>query len=119
MKRWTSPIYAFYDPIPDIEYVGGRRAHGFKCAGHSCQYKCRRYLDGPDRASTGNLIKHVKLCWGDATYAAATECRNAKDARENIVKPFAATGTITASFERTGKGKVSYSHRQYTKTETK
>ena len=119
MKRWTSPVYAFYEPIPDIAYVDGRRVHIFKCTARSCRYTCRRFLDGLDRSSTGNLIKHVKTCWGDDAYRAAAGCMNAKDARENVVKSFATKGSITTSFKRAGKGKVTYMHRQYTKTETK
>ena len=118
MKRWTSQIYAFYEHIPDIAYFNSRRAHVFKCGATSCKYKCRRFLDGPDRSSTGNLIKHVKSCWGDVAYAAATECKNADEARDNVAKPLG-MGTITASFERIGKGKVTYMHRQHTKTEAK
>jgi hypothetical protein len=119
MKRWTSPVYAFYQAIPNIEYIDGRRGHVFKCAAKSCTYKCRRFLDGPDRSSTGNLIKHVKSCWGDTAYQAAVDCQHANDARKSVVKPLMTTGTITAAFDRKGKGKVSYRHRQYTKTETK
>jgi hypothetical protein len=55
MKQWTSPVYAFYHPIPDIEYVDGWCMHTFKCAAKSCTYKCRRFLDGHDHSSTGNL----------------------------------------------------------------
>src|SRR5277367_4338586 len=119
MMRWTSPVYAFYSAIPDIEYVDGRRAHVFECAGKSCTYKCRRFLDGPDRLSTGNLIKHVKSCWGEAAYEAAVNCQNANEARESIIQPLTTMGTITTAFERKGKGKVSYRHRLHTKTETK
>lgn len=119
MKRWTSPIYAFYQAIPNIEYVNGRRAHVFKCAAKSCTYKCRRFLDGPDRSSTGNLIKHVKSCWGDAAYEAAVDCQHANDARESVIKLLMTTGTITVAFNRKEKAKVSYRHRQHTKTETK
>jgi hypothetical protein len=119
MKHWTAPVYAFYHPIPDIEYVDGRRAHVFQCTPKSCSYKCRRFLDGPDHSSTGNLIKHVKSCWGDAVYEAATNCQNANDARESIVKPLVKTGTITVAFDQKGKGKVTYRHRQHTKMETK
>ena len=119
MKQWTSPVYAFYHPIPDIVYVNGRRAHVFKCAAKSCTYKCRRFLDGHDRSSTGNLIKHVKSCWGNAAYEAAKDCQHANDARESVVKPLTTSGTITAAFDRKGKGKVNYRHRQHTKTETK
>ncbi|TFY61175.1 hypothetical protein EVG20_g7153 [Dentipellis fragilis] len=50
-----------------------------------------------------------------ATYQAA----NISVAREKIVKPFLRDGSITAAFERSKKGKVTYSHRQHTKAETK
>ena len=43
----------------------------------------------------------------------------AKDARESVVKEIKGSGSITAAFERKGKGKVTFSHRQHTKTETK
>lgn len=119
MKRWTSPVYAFYQAIPEIEYVDGRRAHVFKCAAKSCTYKCRRFLDSPDRSSTGNLIKHVKSCWGEAAYKVATACQHANDARDTVVKPLMKTGSLTAVFERKGKEIVRYRHRQHTKTETK
>jgi hypothetical protein len=46
------------------------------------------------------------------------DCANLKDARgaTNDIKN---TGSITAAFKRKGKGKVTYSHRQHTKMETK
>ena len=118
-KDWKSPVYAFYEPVPEIEYVGSRRTHVFKCMAVGCKYKARRYLDMKDKSSTGNLIKHIKLCWGDEVWKAASECKDAGEARVAVVKPFAKSGSITASFERTGKGTVTYMHRQYTKTETK
>lgn len=119
MKWWTSPVYAFYQPIPDIKYIDGRHAHVFNCAAKSCTYKCQCFLDGPNHSSTGSLIKHVKTCWGKAAYEAATACQHAKDTCESIVQPLATTGTITAAFDQKGKGKVSYRHCQHTKTETK
>jgi hypothetical protein len=118
-KDWKSPVYAFYEPVPEIEYVDSRRTHVFKCMAVRCKYRARRYLDTKDKSSTGNLIKHVKLCWGDEVWKAASECKNAGEARAAVVKPFAKSGNITASFERTGKGTVTYMHRQHTKTETK
>ncbi|KAF8805751.1 hypothetical protein BYT27DRAFT_7103880 [Phlegmacium glaucopus] len=61
--QWHSGyVYAFYEPILDIVYVDAQHVHVFKCTAHSCQYKCQWFLDGPDCSSTGNLIKHVKLC---------------------------------------------------------
>ena len=77
------------------------------------------FLNTKDKGSTGNLIKHIKICWGNEVWAAASECHNATEAWDAIVKPFAKSGLITASFERTGKGTVTYSHRQHTKTQTK
>ena len=77
----------------------------------------RRYLDKKDAKSTSNMRKHAKLCWGEETVKLADEAKNVQEARTTIsgVKD----GSITASFERKGKGKVTYSHRQHTRTETK
>jgi hypothetical protein len=117
-KKWTSPIYAFFEPTPDIEYVNGRRCHVFKCTGKSCKQKIRRFLDKGDAGSTSNLRKHALSCWGEPAVASITNLANVKDARESV-KGIRETGSITAAFERKGKGKVTYSHRQHTKTETK
>lgn len=65
------------------------------------------------------MHKHVKNCWGEDALAAAAQTKNAREARETVVQGILMTGTITASFERKGKGKVTFSHRQHTKTETK
>jgi hypothetical protein len=118
-KDWKSPVYAFYEPVPEIEYVDGRRTHIFRCMAIGCKYRPRRYLDTGDKSSTGNLIKHVKQCWGDEVWKAASQCKDACEAHAAVVKPFAKSGNITANFERTGKGTISYMHRQHTKTETK
>lgn len=125
-REWTSPVYAFFHPIPDVLYVDGRRVHGFTCTARMCKGKgkgdprvVRRYLDKADRTSTSNMRKHAKLCWGEETVAAASN-RNATEVRNGLksgkVEP---DGSITAVFERTGKGKVTYSHRQHTKTQTR
>lgn len=118
-KDWKSPVYAFYEPVPEIEYINQRRCHAFKCMGISYKYTPRRFLDTKDKSSTGNLIKHVKNCWGNEVWAAASECRDASEALESIVKLFARSGSIMATFKRKGKGEVTYSHRQHTRTETK
>ena len=119
MKCWTSLVYAFYHPIPNIEYVDGCHMHVFHCAAKSCKYKCCHFLDGPNHSSTGNLIKHIKTCWGNAAYEATSDCQHANAACKNVVKPLTTMGTITMAFKRNGKGKVSYRHHQHTKTETK
>ena len=77
----------------------------------------RRYLDTGDAKSTGNLCKHARICWGAEAVAAADETRNlgaAFDALKNIKD-----GSITRAFERVGKGKITYSHRQHTTTQTR
>ncbi|KAG1768273.1 hypothetical protein EV702DRAFT_979552, partial [Suillus placidus] len=116
---WTSPIYAFFHPEPDIEYVCGRRSHIFKCAAKGCQKRIHRFLDTSDAKSTGNLHKHVKVCWGEHALEAASETKNATEARMTVVQSILETGSIQTSFDRKGKGKVTYSHRQHTKTETR
>lgn len=65
------------------------------------------------------MIKHAKSCWGQPAWEAAYACHNATDARESITKPIISTGSIMAAFQRKGQGKVTYSHRMHTKTETK
>lgn len=64
MKEWLSPVYAFFNPMPCIVDVDGRRAHEFKCSARGCTTTIRRFLDKKDARSTGNMRKHVKSCWG-------------------------------------------------------
>ncbi|KAG1735952.1 uncharacterized protein EDB91DRAFT_1056014 [Suillus paluster] len=119
MKDWTSPIYAFFDPTPTIKTKGDQRAHSFKCMAKGCQVKIRRFLDKKDARSTGNMCKHIRICWGDEVLQAADEARNAEEAHMKIVGNFLRNGSITTVFERKGQGKVTYSHCQHTQTETK
>ena len=77
----------------------------------------RRYLDTTDAKSTGNLRKHARICWGLETVAAADETRSFGEAYE-VLKRFK-DGSITEAFERAGKGKITYSHRQHTTTQTR
>lgn len=111
-KDWKSPIYVFYNPIPDITYVDGRRCHKFKCATWGCKYKAPQYLDS-------NLIKHAWSCWGEEAWEAANNCKDAMEARDSVTKPMAKSGSITAILKQLGKGKVMYSHCMHTKTKTK
>jgi hypothetical protein len=85
----------------------------------TCKYKCKRFLDKGDSNSTGNLRKHVKSCWGDEALKVAEAAENVGVARDKVIGGFIVTGSITVSFERKGKGKVTYSNRQHTKAETR
>ncbi|KAG2039456.1 hypothetical protein BDR03DRAFT_821659, partial [Suillus americanus] len=70
-KGWSSPVYAFFEPVLSIEYTGGRHSHVFKCMAKGHKQHVRRYLDKGDAKSTGNMAKHAKACWGEAAYQAA------------------------------------------------
>jgi hypothetical protein len=119
MKQWNSPIYAFFDPTPKVVVIKGRRAHEFKCQAKSCKATVRRFLDKADAHSTGNMRKHVRSCWGADVLQAAGEAKNANEVRSKIVGSILRDGSITAAFERKGKGKVTYSHCQHTRAETR
>lgn len=118
-KDWTSPIYAFYKSEPLVKYVDGRKAHAFVCLGKSCCHTIRRFLDKGDKKLTGNLIKHIKKCWGEEVVARVMKnAKNADDRRESV-KIFLETGNITSMFQRNADTKVTYSNRKMTKSETK
>ena len=76
MKEWNSPIYAFFSSMPDIEYVSQRRCHVFKCLGKGCVHKIRRFLDMGDKASTGNMRKHVRSCWGSDVMSTISDAKD-------------------------------------------
>ncbi|KAH7918953.1 hypothetical protein BV22DRAFT_1023794, partial [Leucogyrophana mollusca] len=117
MEDWTAPVYAFFHPVPEIEYVKGHQSHVFKYDAKRCKHNVQCYLDTGDATSTGNLCKHIKSCWGEDVLDAVAG-QTAKDAHKTVVNSILQTGTITAAFKHKGKGKVTYSHCQHTKTET-
>ncbi|KAG2043841.1 hypothetical protein BDR03DRAFT_930691 [Suillus americanus] len=109
MKEWTSPVYAFFDPTLRIIEKDGQQAHEFKCS----------IWTQKDAQSTGNMRKHVKSCWGDVVLQAADDAKDASEVRTKIIPRILQDGSIMASFERKGKGKVTYSNHQHTRAETK
>jgi hypothetical protein len=125
MKHWNTPIYAFFRPTPAIEHIGGRRAHVFVCSAKICKgngkqgRNVRRYLNTADATSTSNLRRHAKTCWGDETVAAAGCAKDVHAARAVLAKPMLRDGSITTAFERVANEKVTFSHRQHTKTESR
>jgi hypothetical protein len=78
----------------------------------------RRYIDTGNISSTSNLHRHAIRCWGDEAVAAADKTCTAKVVREALSNR-EVNGSITAAFERVGKGKVTYSTRQHTKLEAR
>jgi hypothetical protein len=65
------------------------------------------------------MRRHAKTCWGEEATKAADEAANVNEAHTKVIGGILRTGSITAAFERKGKGKVTYSHKQHTKTEMK
>lgn len=118
-KEWVSPIYAFFEPFPAIGHENGQRYYEFRCVAKGCGKRIRRFLDKKDAKSTSNMCKHARTCWGEEVVKAADNAKSCDVARESIVNGILTNGSITASFERKGKGKITYSHRQHTKTEMK
>lgn len=135
-KDWTAGIYAFFEPRPAIEMIDGpngrRRCHEFKCNAPHCLGKgrrpriVRRFLDTEDRKSTSNMRKHATKCWGKERLDEADDMAKLRDGPD-IDQLRAAVlsgkdlrdGSITAAFARKGSGKVTYSTRQLTFTETR
>ncbi|KAI9430132.1 hypothetical protein BJY52DRAFT_1208109 [Lactarius psammicola] len=98
LKCWDAPVYAFFKPIPSIQYINNCKAHVFECAASPCHHKTQFmcwFLYTGDSSSTSNLCRHSKLCWGDKALAAADEVCDVKTAF--------------------GTGQVTYSHHQHTK----
>jgi len=124
VKDWISPIYVFFKSVPTIEYVKECRVHVFECEAAQCMgkgngRKVRRYLDTGDAKSTGNLHKHAKICWGSEAVAAALSTRDVRSAREALGNLKSVDASITAAFQRVGKKKGTYSHRQHTTAEAR
>ena len=114
MKRWDASVYAFFKPIPTIDYVNDRKAHIFECAVTSCHQKSRfvrRFLYTNDTSSTSNLRRHAKVCWRADAIVAADQTGGTTTACKALANQSEVNGSITAAFERAGKGKVTYSHR--------
>lgn len=122
-QKWNSPIYVFFKKTPRIEYVNDRQTHVFECAASRCRGRngrdVRRYLDKGDSASTSNLSRHAKICWGPEAVEAACATQDLNAAREVLAKTKLRDGTIVAEFERIGKEKVTYKHTQHTTAEAR
>lgn len=116
-------MYVFFKQVPRIEYKDGRRHHVFECCAGRCKGKngrdVRRFLDKGDSNSTSNLIRHAKICWGAETVEAATATRDIDAAREVLSKAKLKDGSIVAEFQRIGKDKITYSHRQHSTMEAR
>jgi len=64
------------------------------------------------------LCVHDINCWGQENVDNSDNASNIELASEVLKGAELRDGSITAVFERTGKGKVSYSHQNHTEEET-
>ncbi len=118
--RWRSAIYAFYKADVEIGYVENRRCLLFRCAARGCVAPpLRRYLDKKDRASSGNLFKHARACWGEDVVDQARELGDATRVRTTLVANILRNGTITEYFAPLKKGAASYSNKPLTRIQTR
>ncbi|KAF8483373.1 hypothetical protein DFH94DRAFT_792251 [Russula ochroleuca] len=109
-KEWNTPVYAFFHPVPSIDYVENpaQCVHVFECNVKTCKGRgtsrrhVRRYLDTSNGKSTSNLCHHAKICWGDDAVAGPS----AKFRFKFVLM-------LQVSFKKL----LMYSHKQHTKTE--
>ena len=64
------------------------------------------------------MHQHAKIFWGEDNVERANASANIKLMRDAFNDARMIDGTLTAIFERTGKGKVTYSAHQHTWSET-
>ena len=66
LQKWTSPIYVFFWPTPDIEYINSYQIYVFECTTKYCKGRNGRgicwFLDKEDTKLTSGLYCHVKTC---------------------------------------------------------
>ncbi|KIM65634.1 hypothetical protein SCLCIDRAFT_112336, partial [Scleroderma citrinum Foug A] len=106
MKKWNSPVYAFFEPVPTVVEVGGHCAHVFMCCGCGCKVTVQH-----------NMWKHVKICWGEDALGTADKAKDVNEAWTKIVHGILQDGSITTAFERKDKRNAMYSSRPYTHSE--
>jgi hypothetical protein len=68
------------------------------------------------------MHKHAKTCWGEENVSKALEAKgelSIDDVRKSLAQAKLHDGSITASFERQGKGSLTFSTQQHTYMETR
>ncbi|KAH7093849.1 hypothetical protein BKA62DRAFT_593638, partial [Auriculariales sp. MPI-PUGE-AT-0066] len=116
-----APVYAFYHPFPKVVVNNeGKDEQHFICTHANCKRNgapIKRVIGGTDDGSTSNLRGHAKSCWGQAAVNDVDKMPDAAKAREMLSRPI--SEKLTATFMRTGKGKVSFSTTTLTTYETR
>ncbi|KAF5318895.1 hypothetical protein D9611_014718 [Ephemerocybe angulata] len=115
-KEWTSAAYAFYNE-PTLSTYENRPCQVFICG--KCLKPQRRFTETSNATSTGNLKKHAEKCWGKDIVKRAYDARTTlqmdlESIKEGMKNATWVDGSITASFERKGKGALQFSARNHT-----
>ncbi|KAF7761286.1 hypothetical protein Agabi119p4_10695 [Agaricus bisporus var. burnettii] len=111
-QTYKSSIYVFFKP-PVYRVEGKKRFHVFECAATRCKNvhgrEVKRNIDTTNATSTSNLKVHAVKCFG-ANVVESVGNANLDDARGIMKdKNNLRDSSITAAFEKLGKGKVTYS----------
>ena len=108
--HWWSPIYMFFKPDIEFQYLKNRPCHFFTCTAPKCKtcVGCvHRFQDSKDKFSATNLKHHALQCFG-------------ADAVNTVItgkKPVKHNKSIFALFARKGKQPVRYLHCVHTNPE--
>ncbi|KAE9387866.1 hypothetical protein BT96DRAFT_837084 [Gymnopus androsaceus JB14] len=83
-KKRKSPIYAFFNANPNVEFANDGMAEYlvFHCS--TCRVPIKQGLKTSDKASTGTLIQHAKSCWGDKAVSAVQQSKSIDKARDAL-----------------------------------
>ena len=109
MLKRKAPVYAFFS-LPEIEYdnISGQKYYVFSCV--QCRHKVRQGATTRDRASTGQMNRHVTACWGEDVLEAARETKSLAKSRLIVEKAKKQKNmTITDAFKRAKGAVESYS----------
>jgi hypothetical protein len=92
------------------------------CTAKSCRHKSRevrRFLNTGDAKLTGNMHKHAKRCWSAEVVASVDKAKSVNEVCAMTVKGILDPQLITSTFKPMGKSKVTFSHQQHTRTESR
>ncbi|KAE9392697.1 hypothetical protein BT96DRAFT_748908, partial [Gymnopus androsaceus JB14] len=81
-----APVYAFFNPEPDIEFANDGTAEYIVFSCTMCRSLVKQGLKTSDKSSTGALIRHSKSCWGDEAVKAVQESKSLEKARDALKK---------------------------------
>ncbi|KAE9397066.1 hypothetical protein BT96DRAFT_996147 [Gymnopus androsaceus JB14] len=86
VQKRKSPIYAFFNAEPDVEFDNAGTASYivFHCS--TCRAQVKQGLQTSDKASTGALIRHAKFCWGEEAVNAVQGSKSIDKARDALKK---------------------------------